>query len=470
MTLKELFEKRAALTPRIKEMADLIHAENRDFTAEEQKNWTAINIDYNVLTRRLELATRTEEIEAQQVQVVNNPGGLIGRADFDPGLIDAGDGVPGPRRAYSRGRFTGLNDLRIPEETRDLALRCWMGTQLGADMPEEWERAAFECRIRPEQPSIRVQLFDTGQFRGIPRWPNGQPRAEERALGVATATKGQEMVPEGFVPRLEKAMLAFGGMLQVSDVLRTDTGADLPWPRSDDTGNKGVLLAENTVVTEQDVAFAATTLGAFKYTSKLVKVAIELIQDSAISISELLGDMLGERLGRIFNEHFTTGTGSGQPNGIEVAAPIGITTAAVATFDADDLINMMHSVDPAYRVGARWLAHDSIMAVVRLFKEGGAATNQYLWQPGLQLGQPDRLLGFPITINQDMDSAIATGADAMIFGDLRKYKVRLVREIRLRRLVERFADADQEGFVAFARGDGDLLDAGTGPVKKLRIG
>jgi HK97 family phage major capsid protein len=93
-------------------------------------------------------------------------------------------------------------------------------------------------------------------------------------------------------------------------VIDTDSGAPMNWPTVNDTANVGAILAENTQVTEQDVTFGQTPLGAYMYTSRLVRVSYQLLQDSAFNLDEFLRDILGERIGRILNQHFTTGTGS----------------------------------------------------------------------------------------------------------------------------------------------------------------
>ena len=285
-----------------------------------------------------------------------------------------------------------------------------------------------------------------------------------QAQSVGTDSAGGYTVPEGFVPNLEKAMLTFGPMRQVSDILRTATGNDLPWPTVNDTSNAGALLAENTQDSEQDVAFGVMTLGAYKYTSKIVRVSVELLQDSAFNLGAELGSLLGERLGRIQNTHATTGTGSSQPNGVVTAGTLGKTAAAVAAVTSNEIIDLYHSVGRAYRGGASFMANDSTLAAIRQLKDGDS---QYLWQPGMQAGQPDRLFGAPVLVNDDM-ATLATGNKTIIFGDLSKYKMREVLGVTLVRMVERYADYHQVGFVAITRFDGDLLNAGTGPVKYLQ--
>ena len=110
------------------------------------------------------------------------------------------------------------------------------------------------------------------------------------------------------------------------------------------------------------------------------------------------------------------------------------------------------------------MMHDFIVRYLRKLKDGDG---QYIWQPGITTGVGDRLFGYPVVINLAMASTITAGDKTVVFGQLKKFKIRDVAEVRLRRLVERYADTDQEGFVAFHRTDSGLLDAGTHPVKHL---
>ena len=82
----------------------------------------------------------------------------------------------------------------------------------------------------------------------------------------------------------------------------------------------------------------------------------------------------------------------------------------------------------------------------------------------MNVGEYDRIHGYPYTINQSVP-APTTGLKSVIFGDLSKYQTRIALGMTLLRLTERYADYLQVGFLAFARADGDLLDAGTNPVK-----
>lgn len=282
---------------------------------------------------------------------------------------------------------------------------------------------------------------------------------ELRAQGVATGAAGGYAVPAQFRARLQETMKFFGGVRSVAELIETDSGADLPWPTNDDTANKGAILAENTQVTEQDVTLGQKTIKAYMYTSKLVRVSLQLLNDSFFDLDGWLARRLAERIARIQNEHFTTGTGTSQPEGVQTNATIGKTGATGQTLTViyDDLIDLIYSIDPAYRASgrARFMMNDTTIGVVRKLKDGDSRP---LWEPSLQVGAPDALLGYPITANNDMP-VMAASAKSILFGDFfAGYVVRDVQDFALLRLAERYADFLQVGFLGFQRGDGAPQD------------
>lgn len=299
----------------------------------------------------------------------------------------------------------------------------------------------------------------TAEERGTLRtgWVDGK---ELRAAGVATGAAGGYLVPPEFRAKMVETMKFFGAMREVSEVITTETGATLPWPTNDDTANVGAILAENSQVTEQDVTIGQADVGAYMYTSKLVRVSLQLLQDNAFDIENWLARKLGERIGRIQNTHFTTGTGTNQPEGVQTNAVVGKTGATGQTTSVayDDLIDVIHSVDPAYRNGGRvqWMLNDLTLANIRKLKDD---QGRPLWEPSVQVGVPDGLLGYAYTVNQDMP-VMAAGAKSILFGDFfAGYLIRDVRDIQTLRLSERYADYLQVGFLAFARSDGTPQDA-----------
>jgi HK97 family phage major capsid protein len=289
--------------------------------------------------------------------------------------------------------------------------------------------------------------------------------AEVRAQSVGTDAAGGYTVPEGFQAEIMKAMQAWGPMLNpgVTRVINTATGNQLPWPTVDDTSNTGTQRAENAETTEEDVTFGQRVLNAYTFDSSLVRVSLELLQDSAFDMNQLLAELFGERIGRSANAALTTGTGTNQPNGIATAASAG-TSAAASALTFDNVIDLMHSVDPAYRQNpsCAFMFNDSTLGYIRKLKDGDG---NYIWQEAnVRSGEPSTILGRPYVVNQAM-ADIGTGNRSVLFGDMNKYVVRRVRDFTLMRLAERYAEFRQVGFIAFNRFDGELVD--TAAVKRI---
>jgi HK97 family phage major capsid protein len=153
-----------------------------------------------------------------------------------------------------------------------------------------------------------------------------------------------------------------------------------------------------------------------------------------------------------------------KPNGIVHAAGAGITAAGTKTITADEILDLEHSVDPAYRSdpSCRYMFTDATLKIIRKLKDG---QGRYIWQPAdMKGGAPSILNNYPYSINQHMPEA-TTGNKSILFGAFNRYVVRIVNQFTIRRLVERYADFDQTGFLGFSRLDGQLLDAGA--VKAL---
>ncbi|RAS16126.1 phage major capsid protein [Ensifer adhaerens] len=316
---------------------------------------------------------------------------------------------------------------------------------------------------------VRAAAFRSYLRHGLDDMPAEQRKIvrEMRAQGVGTDSKGGYLVPEGFMAELVKSLKAWGPMLDpgITRQLTTSTGNSIPWPTMDDTSNEGALIGENTQVTESELAFGTKTLDAYKYTSGVVLVSAELLQDSAIDVEGTVRAAMAERIGRIGNRHLTVGTGSNQPNGIVTAATAVTGVAAAAAITFDNLIDLFHAVDPAYRddPSTRWMFNDGTLKALRKIRD---AEDRYVWQPAdVRTGAPATILEKPYSINQAV-AAIGASNKSVVFGAFNRYVVRMVREFAIRRLVERYADYDQTGFIGFTRLDGELLDAAA--VKTLQ--
>jgi HK97 family phage major capsid protein len=238
----------------------------------------------------------------------------------------------------------------------------------------------------------------------------------------------------------------------------------MSFPTSDGITEEGEIVAENATVTRQSVAFGTVGLPVFKFSSLDVAVPIELIQDSNVDIEGFVQGRLVTRIGRITNRMFTTGTGTGQPNGMATAATVGVTaanaTSQVTAVTYDSLVNLQHSVDPAYRAAAGFMFNDTTLREIRKIRDG---QQRPIFVPGYESGNPggspDRLLGSPITINQDVAN-MAASARSILFGDFSGYYIRDVMALEMYRFTDSaFTRNGQVGFLALMRTGGNLIDA-----------
>lgn len=291
--------------------------------------------------------------------------------------------------------------------------------------------------------------------------------AEFRAQSAGTTTAGGFTVPTELLAEIEKAMKAWGPMYDsdICRVITTSGGNPLKLPTVDDTGVTAEPHTENAALTDdggKDVTFGQKSLDAYAFDTEFVRWSWELDADSIFNMEALLGELLGERLARIANKQLTIGTGTSAPHGIVPASSLGVTAVATAAITFDELIDLEHSVDPAYRKapGVGYMLNDQTFKAIRKLKD---QEGRYIWQQGdVKNGAPGTLNGRPYHVNQDM-AEIAAGAKAVLFGDFKKYWVRKVGAPVIGVLRERFwPDLGIAGLIRF---DGELAQPGA--VKHL---
>ncbi len=285
-------------------------------------------------------------------------------------------------------------------------------------------------------------------------------------MGTSVPAEGGFLVPTDVARRLMEALSAFGGMREVATVLSTASGNPINYPTTDATSEEGEIVGENQPVGTQDFGFGVKTIGAFKYSSKSVAVPFELLQDAVIDLDAHIVQRLAQRLARITNKHFTVGAGTTQPTGIVTAAGVGATAASATALTYDELIDLEHSIDPAYRTSGacRFMFHDTVLKGLKKLKD---EQKRPIWLPGVALREPDTILGYRYSVNQHMPQP-AIDAKSVLFGDFSKYLIRDVLSIALFRMTDsKYTEKGQVGFLAFSRHDGNLMDVG-GAVKALQ--
>lgn len=406
-TTTKLREQRASAYKQWRELIDLAEAEDRDLTAEERQSADRAEASMDELESRILRLEKAEALDKRLDQIVDMPGGLS-HDEVDPQEQE-------DRYSDAFGQF----------------IRFGM-----ADMTSEGRQVMAARRIT-----------DKGIL---------------NAAGVGSGGAGGYTVPPAFRAVMVETMKAYGVMLQEAEFVGTDSGANLPWPTNDDTGNVGAILGENTAVSEQDLTFGNASLDAYMFTSKLVRASLQFLQDSNIS-EQWLARKLGERIGRILSQMFTTGTGTNQPDGLVTSATSALTGtgsfASTGGVSYDNLVDLQESLDPAYGSDPnnKWMAHQTVRKAIRKLKD---TTGKPIWEPSVQVGAPDALMGRPFVVNNDM-ATFATSSKSLGYGNIKAaYVTRFVNgSASLLRLTERYADYLQVGFLAFERWDGTLQDA-----------
>lgn len=443
------------------------------WTAEDRSAWDVLNKEYDAaavaLTARSDELKSSEAVQKRLKEIEDQQKAVTG---------DKAIGLDGDRRREAEPEVIDFRRF----ETRALVMQGWAMTQAGLSLRDEHRESfraiggvspsAKHIVIAPDgtfcEPRHEADLPYGSRLRryGESAWVcGGRPTQREFRVGLDVATSGaaKETIPQGFMNELEQKTLAYGAVRQVCRVISTATGNSMPWPVVDDTGNIAAILAEATTIgTSVDPTFSAITFLAYKLSSKPVFASSEILQDSAFNLASYLAEAMGVRFGRGENVYFTTGTNSSQPQGIVAAAGTGVTSAAAAAFTSDELINLVHSLDPSYRAlpSTGFMFHDTCLSYIRKFKD---ANGQYLWSPGMQPGVADRIYGYPYNINQQMEPLVSnvpvTAKKHVLFSAHEKYVVRDCGGVRMYHLTERYRDVDQDAFVAFKRIDGRTLNA-----------
>ena len=254
---------------------------------------------------------------------------------------------------------------------------------------------------------------------------------EVRTQTSGTGAQGGFLVPTTLAGFINVAAAAHGPMMdgQIATEINLANGAPFDLPTVDDTDQEAKPHAEGEEGVDDDsgdIELGKTTLLAYALVTPWIKWSFELAQDSAFGFEPLLGKLIGERIGRKGNAWLTTGSGNNQPLGFVTGAPVGHVATATDAITFDEIFDLEHSVDPAYRGGpkVRYQMHDQSVKALRKLKDGNG---RYLWSDGdVTKGVAGDAQRAACVVQPGDGADRRLGTKPIAYGDFSEYYVRKV--------------------------------------------
>lgn len=411
MRVQELIDKRNKLIADARTILD--SAGDKALSEESAAKYDAIMADADKLDKQIERAAKLESAERAAAEESAR------REEQDRKEVEERNRIPKQGRP---GTEVTLEAPFILPDAEEVRRRDWVKT------PEY--RGAFAKGLR----------FGTDALN----------RDEKRALSVGTDTTGGYLVPDEFSRALVQDLNTPTVVRQRATVL-TSVSGDRQIPFVSSHGS-ATWTGEAKAATESDEAFGLKTIGAHKLT-RLVKVSMELMQDSVFDLEAYLRDEFSRSFNAAEDTAFVSGTGVGRPRGFTLDGTSGVTAASSTAITADELFDLYHSIAIPHRPNCAFFMADATFKAIRKLKTGDG---QYLFVPGLREGEANTLLGRPIVVSDDMP-AMTSGLKAIWFANLRYYYIVDRAGFYLQLLRELYAENGQIGFVGYKRVDGRLI-------------
>lgn len=494
MTLQEMREKREQLRGELKNVADKVKEKRsqgktgKDLWDEaSQKAFDDLTTQLSDLDQNIEAEQRAEDLTKHLDTAREHRSqqtGASGRPD--PRLSDP---IPGNHAGAEYGEYFSDRDaaraFARKEEQRALCLHAWACEGRAKDRVTDRHRQAMHDLKADMDSSLTFSGHDnqaTGGLREILRGNNtSESRAkayahlknfEQRAIGFDT-TK-DDWIPTQFRDSFEIAFHGAGGVMDLCDMLITDSADQIPWPFADDYGNEGHQISDSTTedLAGVDAEMLIPTLGNYDFSSKFAKIAKPLLANSPFDLAAILGTVLGERLAKAMERKLAEGNrtntfGGYLQRGVQAAT---VPVAAVASLAK--LQELIWSVISEHRMMGTLVMHDKTLYAFAALLDGN---NNPLLGVGNGRLQVAKDVSYPYRVSNyvpwaDNAGAIAVGEKPVVFGNFMQMKVRVVRQIRLERFNERFAETHQAAFMANRSADADLLrstETANCPIKFL---
>ena len=309
---------------------------------------------------------------------------------------------------------------------------------------------------KPGTPSDKVKSgIATDEYKSA-FWQNIRAKSISHdvfnALQVGTDSEGGYLAPDEYQRTLIEALQEQNIFRKLAHVITTTSGErKIPVVASKGTA---AWIDEEGQFPESDDSFGMVSIGAYKLAT-MIKVSEELLNDAAFDVAAYIAKEFARRIGAGEEEAFFTGDGKGKPTGILSAggAEVGVTAASATAVTMDEVMDLFYSLRAPYRRNSVFIMNDSTIKALRKLKTNNG---DYLWQPSVQIGEPDRLLGRPIYTSSFMPG-LEAGSKGILFGDLGYYWVADRQGRSFKRLNELFAPTAQVGFLGSERVDGKLI-------------
>ena len=269
-------------------------------------------------------------------------------------------------------------------------------------------------------------------------------RQVDNVLQEKVDADGGYLVPEEYDSRLIQSLEGENIMRQLGHTLTTSGDHKINIAA---TTPAAAWIDEGGQLTFGEATFKQALLDAHKL-HVAIKVTEELLYDSAFNLENYILEQFGKALANAEEDAFLNGDGTGKPTGVFHQTNGGIYLTEVATLKADDIINLIHALKRPYRKDEVFILNDKTIAAIRKLKDNNGA---YMWQPSYQVGEPDRLLGYPVYTSQFAPE------NKIAFGDFSYYNIGDRGTRSFKQLTELFAGNGMIGFVAKERVDGKLI-------------
>ena len=432
-----------------------------------------------------ELTSVNEQIEAEE-RAVELTGFLMGEEEkraSQGGRPKLGDEIPGQPGIEFGQRFgdrSAAKQWAEKEEKRSMALAAWSRSGFADHLvTPEHRAAAKDLGLNPDAKSIDVPGWNhetTMEARSALAsggWGHGAVEklrdrfatmpVERRAIAYGQTEK-DSFIPSSFQTAFEIAFHGMGGIMDLVDLLVTDTSDSLPYPFADDYNNEGALVGAGNVTDQDAQTIKAPKLQVIEFQSKFLKIHQSLLNNSPSLWVSLLGTVAGERLRKGMERELAVGplATPDRFRGLVASTPVAFRQAVAGTYTYAETRRLKMNVIQEYRDMGTFVVNNEQLVLLDALLD---TTGRPMFD-----ADTGRLCGSPYRVSNyvQAQTGSATGNKMLFFGNLKSIKMRLMNVTRINKLVELFAATHEAAFVAYRGADAELLrgtNAANAPVK-----